>query len=155
STNFECPKRGNIVNFAPIFAAKMPRYEHLELALPPLVKMLRFVDEHRPDVIHISTPGPVGVIGFIASRMIKAPIVGVYHTGFPAYIENLFEDEALTYVTSRFMRLFYSPFRSIFTRSSDYVDSLASLGMDRQRVLALMPGIRTEEFRPELRDLSI
>jgi glycosyltransferase involved in cell wall biosynthesis len=133
----------------------MPRYEHLELALPPLVRMLRYVDEHRPDVIHISTPGPVGVIGFIASRMVKAPIVGVYHTDFPAYIENLFQDEALTYITARFMKLFYSPFRSIFTRSTDYVDSLTKLGMNREKVLALMPGIRTDEFRPEKRDLSI
>jgi glycosyltransferase involved in cell wall biosynthesis len=155
STNMDCPQRGNIVNFKPVFSTKMPRYEHLELALPPLVRMLRFVDQHQPDVIHISTPGPVGIVGFIASRMVKAPIVGVYHTDFPAYVENLFQDEALTYVTSRFMRYFYAPFRSVFTRSSDYVESLTRLGMARERVLALMPGIRTEEFRPEKRDLSI
>jgi glycosyltransferase involved in cell wall biosynthesis len=155
STNFDCPVRPNIINFKPLFAMKMPKYEHLELALPPLVKMLRFVDEHQPDVIHISTPGPVGTIGFIASRMLKVPIVGVYHTDFPAYVENLFKDDGLTYITTQFMRMFYSPFRSIFTRSSDYVQSLVTLGLARERILALMPGIRTDEFRPDLRDSSI
>src|SRR5204862_4211335 len=46
STNFACPQRGNIMNFAPIFAAKMPRYGHVELAVPPLVEMVRFVNEY-------------------------------------------------------------------------------------------------------------
>ncbi|CAG0963857.1 phosphatidylinositol alpha 1,6-mannosyltransferase [Phycisphaerales bacterium] len=152
STNFECPREANIHNFKPIFATKMPRYAHLELALPPLVRMLRFAGAHRPDVIHISTPGPVGVVGMIASRMLRAPIVGVYHTDFPAYVDHLFNDDSLTYFTSRFMRAFYSPFRSILTRSREYVASLERLGMQRERILPLKPGIMTGAFHPCHRD---
>lgn len=152
STNFECPPEPNIHNFAPLFSTKMPRYEHLELALPPLVRMLRFVSTHRPDVIHISTPGPVGIVGMIAARRSKAPIVGVYHTDFPAYIRHLFKHDSLAYLTSRFMRLFYAPFRSVFTRSREYVDALEGLGMERSRILALKPGIMTDTFHPRHRD---
>jgi len=155
STNFECPNETYIHNFPPVFAAKMPRYEHLELALPPLVRMLRFVDRHQPDVIHISTPGPVGIVGLIAARMLRVPIVGVYHTDFPAYVEHLFDDDSLAYFTSQFMRLFYTPFRSIFTRSVDYVASLERLGMPRDRILPLMPGIMTETFHPRWRDEAL
>ena len=152
STNFEIPSEPNIHNFAPVFAAKMPRYENLELALPPLVKMLRFVDQHQPDVIHISTPGSVGVVGLIAAKMLRVPVVGVYHTDFPAYVERLFEDGALTNITEAFMKFFYAPFRSIFTRSQDYVGTLEKLGIKRSSVLRLMPGIVTEQFHPRFRD---
>jgi len=152
STNFEIPSEPNIHNFAPVFATKMPRYENLELALPPLVKMLRFVDQHQPDVIHISTPGSVGVVGMIAAKMLRVPVVGVYHTDFPAYVERLFEDGALTNITEAFMKFFYAPFRSIFTRSQDYVGTLEKLGIKRSSVLPLMPGIVTAQFHPRFRD---
>ena len=152
STNFEVPGQPNIHNFAPVFATAMPKYENLELVLPPLVKMLRFADARQPDVIHVSTPGPVGLVGLIAARMLRIPIVGVYHTDFPAYVEHLFKDDTLTRVTEGAMRLFYAPFRTLFTRSADYIPSLEKLGIDRAKVLPLLPGIMTEQFHPRFRE---
>lgn len=155
STTFPVPKWPNIKNFEPIFSTRMPKYEQLELALPPLMAILRHVDEHQPDVIHISTPGPVGLIGFLAARMMRVPVLGVYHTDFPAYIDRLFDDHAFTFMAESYMRFFYGPFRSIFTRSQDYVDSLVDLGMPREKMVALMPGLETAKFNPGFRDDSI
>lgn len=154
STRLEVPRGANIVNYPPLFATRMPKYEHLELVLPPLVRMLRDAAAHRPDVVHVSTPGPVGLVGLIASRMLRVPIVGVYHTDFPAYVDRLFEDEALTWAAARAMRWFYAPFRSIFARSEGYVASLETLGLARDRVLPLLPGIMTREFHPSHGDRS-
>ncbi|MCC6676056.1 MAG: glycosyltransferase [Phycisphaerales bacterium] len=155
STRFDVPPADNITNFPPVFATAMPRYEQLEIALPPIVRMLRHADRHQPDVIHISTPGPVGCIGFLAAKMLRAPMLGVYHTDFPAYIDHLFEDPSMTWACSRFMRAFYSPFRNIFTRSRDYAESLTKLGMPGHRLIPLRPGIDTDAFHPRFRDESI
>lgn len=155
STRFDVPAADNITNFAPIFAASMPRYEQLEIALPPVVRMLRHADRHQPDVIHISTPGPVGCVGFLAAKMLRAPMLGVYHTDFPAYIDHLFEDPSMTWACSRFMRAFYAPFRNIFTRSRDYAESLARLGMPGHRLVPLRPGIDTDAFHPRFRDPAV
>jgi glycosyltransferase involved in cell wall biosynthesis len=152
STNFKIPEQANIINVAPVLATKMPKYENLELVLPPLVRMLRLADKVQPDVVHISTPGPVGLVGLIAAKMLRVPIVGVYHTDFPAYIEKLFRDDSLTHGCSQFMKMFYSQFATIFTRSNDYARSLAGMGLDASRLEALMPGIMTEEFHPRYRD---
>ncbi len=152
STNFPVPRPANFFNFSPVLAAKMPRYENLELVLPPVVKMLRFADERRPDVIHVSTPGTVGLVGLIAARMLRVPVVGVYHTDFPAYVERLFDDHSLGKAARLAMRLFYGPFRRIFTRSEDYSQSLASLGLPEQRLLRLRPGIEPSQFGREFRD---
>lgn len=146
STTFKVPEWGNIHNFEPSFATSIPKYENLQVVLPPLVKMLRHIDRTQPDVIHISTPGPVGLVGLVAARMLKIPVLGVYHTDFPAYIDHLFEDHGFTWATKKFMRSFYSPFSAIFTRSNDYIDSLEALGLTRDKCLSLRPGVDTEIF---------
>lgn len=155
STSFKTPQWDNIFNFEPVFSMRMPRYEQLEVALPPMLRMLRHIDKHQPDLIHISTPGPVGLIGFIAARMLRVPVLGVYHTDFPAYVDHLFDDHALTWITSTCMKAFYKPFRSVFTRSADYAESLVRLGLQRERIVRLMPGIETSRFGTQYRDDTI
>jgi glycosyltransferase involved in cell wall biosynthesis len=155
STRLKTPAWSNIYNFEPVFSSPMPRYQNLELVFPPLMRILRHVDRHQPDAIHISTPGPVGMIGFIAARMLRVPVLGVYHTDFPAYIDHLFEDQAFTWVTERFMRFFYHPFHTVFTRSEDYKRAVTSLGVSPERVRSLMPGVDTELFHPRFRDPGI
>lgn len=155
STRLEVPDAPNIYNFKPVFAGSMPKYENLEAVLPPITRILRHIDEHQPDVLHISTPGPVGFIGYLAARMLKIPVLGVYHTDFPAYIDHLFEDHALTYITRRYMKFFYGPFWKIFTRSEDYIDSLDTLGLQRDRCCRLLPGCDTDLFNVKHKDPAI
>lgn len=155
STRLACPDLPNIYNFDPVFAIKMPKYDNLDLCLPPLLRILRHIDQHQPDVIHISTPGPVGCIGFLAAKMLRIPVLGVYHTDFPAYIDRLFDDRGLTKLSESFMRGFYGPFTAIFTRSEDYVRSLTELGLREKSIVSLMPGFDTEMFNPGYADQTI
>ncbi len=152
STNFEVPEQPNIVNVRPLYATKMPKYENLELAFPPAIRMMEAARRLRPDVIHISTPGSVGLVGRMAAKRLKVPVAGVYHTDFPAYIERLFHHDSLTLGCEQYMRAFYRGFSAIFTRSEEYARSLTGLGMARDRLHTLRPGIRIEEFHPRFRD---
>jgi len=155
STRLECPRQPNIRNFKPLFAMKMPAYENLELALAPPLAMMRYVRETRPDVIHISTPGPVGCAGWLAAWRSKIPVLGVYHTDFPAYIDNLFDDHALTQTTGFFMRAFYKRFAAIFTRSTEYAGSLEAMGMDAAKLARLRPGFDNQAFHTRYRDPEV
>ncbi len=155
STSFPIPELPNLFNFAPVLATRMPKYEQLELVLPPVVKMLRFAGERRPDVIHISTPGPVGLVGLAAARMLRVPVVGVYHTDFPAYIERLFDDHSMGAAAQVAMRFFYGSFARIFTRSEDYTRALEAMGLARERILRLRPGIEGSDFGPAFRDENL
>lgn len=152
STRFATPDGPNLFNFPPVAAARIPRYENLEVCLPPRGAIRRHLDRFPPDVIHVSTPGPVGLIGRAAARRLEVPLLGVYHTDFPAYLDHLFDDAALTFATAAFMRWFYKPFAAVFTRSADYTESLVRLGIPRRRVLPLLPGIDTAAFDARFRD---
>ncbi|MBZ0172672.1 MAG: glycosyltransferase family 1 protein, partial [Phycisphaerales bacterium] len=145
----------NVYNFDPVFSMKLPKYDNLDMCLPPVMKILRHLDQHQPDVIHISTPGPVGCVGFLAAKMLRIPVLGVYHTDFPAYVDRLFDDYGMTSMCEHFMRFFYKPFSAIFTRSDDYVDSLAKLGLPRERMVSLMPGFDASMFHVKHRDPEI
>jgi len=155
STNFEIPDQPNIINVPPIFATKMPKYENLELVMPPWLKMLRLAMAQRPDVVHISTPGSVGLVGLAAAKRMRCPIIGVYHTDFPAYVEKLFNNESMTQGCSGYMRIFYTQFSSIFTRSEDYAGTLRTLGIRGDRLTALRPGIMVDQFHPRFADPHI
>jgi glycosyltransferase involved in cell wall biosynthesis len=156
STRFPVRDLPTIHNFAPVIAGKMPKYDNLELVLPPIVKMLRAIDAHQPDAIHISTPGPVGIVGYIAARMLRVPVVGVYHTDFPAYIDDLFEHDPAFSRAIRFaMSTFYKPFSAVFTRSHEYIARLEELGIDRSICVGLKPGMQTRRFRPDFRQPGV
>jgi 1,2-diacylglycerol 3-alpha-glucosyltransferase len=48
---------------------------------------LAAVAEYAPDVIHVHTPGPVGLLGVLAARQLDRPLVQTYHTDLHAYVE--------------------------------------------------------------------
>jgi len=155
STRFVTPARPNIFNFVPRLSCRLPGYPQLEIALPPVMQIVRHLRRHPPDVIHVSTPGPVGLVGRLAARTLGVPLLGVYHTDFPAYVENLFDDGALTWITHRTMRAFYAPFDRVFTRSESGAGALLEMGIGPDRVAPLSPGVDTSTFSPRARDPSI
>ncbi len=155
STRLPMPEGANLRNVPPRWARAMPGYPNLELAFPPAGRLLRFAESFKPDAIHVSTPGPVGLVGRRAAARLRVPLLGVYHTDFPAYIEHLFNHESLTWLCQRTMAWFYAPFARVFTRSDEYAAAVASLGVARDRVVTLRPGIRTQDFHPRFRDPSI
>jgi glycosyltransferase involved in cell wall biosynthesis len=155
STALPVPQRPNIFNFDPVFHTRMPGYATLDIVLPPLLKVLRHLDEHQPDVVHVSTPGPVGLLGLIAAKMLRVPVIGVYHTDFPAYIDRIFDDFTFTSACEWAMRAFYAGFTTIFTRSGDYEKSLVNLGIEPKRIERLMPGLEVSKFNPNFRDAAL
>ncbi|HEX8878032.1 MAG TPA: glycosyltransferase [Phycisphaerales bacterium] len=156
STRFPTRPLPTIHNLPPLFARPMPGYPQLELAAPNVRALLRRVRAIEPDLIHVSTPGPVGLVGVLASRLLRVPLLGTYHTDFPAYIADLFDDDpAFNALTRGAMRTVYRRFDTIFTRSADYVRRLHDLGLHPRGTPRLRPGIRLDRFAPTFRDRSI
>lgn len=146
STRFEVPDYPNIKNFEPVMAMPMPKYEQLDAVVPPFMKMLRWAEEQRPDVIHVSTPGGVGVIGFIAAKMLRVPLVGTYHTDFPSYVDKLFDDHGFTKATELYMKFFYKTFSRVFSRSEQFNEEMHRVGINAEKMVTLASGIDTGDF---------
>jgi len=155
STRFDVPDYPNIKNFEPVMAMPMPKYEQLDAVVPPFMKMLRWAEQQRPDVIHVSTPGGVGVIGFIAAKMLRVPLVGTYHTDFPSYVDKLFDDHGFTKATELYMRFFYKTFSQVFSRSEQFNEEMHRVGISAEKMVTLASGIDTGDFGDRFKDRSI
>jgi glycosyltransferase involved in cell wall biosynthesis len=152
STRFECPLAPNVHNIRPRYARPMPGYSTLDVVWPDTRAMMALAERLQPTVVHVSTPGSVGSVGRKFAIKRGLPLVGTYHTDFPAYVEHLFDDAVLTWMTRKAMRRFYAPFAAVFTRSVEYERSLREIGIDAERVRRLIPGIDLAAFDASLRD---
>ncbi|MFT3686865.1 MAG: glycosyltransferase [Phycisphaerales bacterium] len=148
STRFTLPDLPTIVNISPRFDAPLPRYPQLRLALPSRRALARAADAFHPTHVHVSTPGPIGLLGRAYALKRRLPLAATYHTDFPAYIDHLFNHESLTAATRTAMRWFYGPARTIFSRSADYAHRLQAMGFNEDRLARLRPGIDLELFSP-------
>ena len=142
----------NVTNFRPHATKAFRLYPSQELVLPPAWTMLAQTVQRNPDVIHVSTPGPVGMVGVLAAALLDKPLTGVYHTDFPAYIRDLTSRRVLHRLTDSFMRMFYRKFTGVFTRSTQYLRVLERMGLERSTLTDLAPGMDTELFHPRHRE---
>jgi glycosyltransferase involved in cell wall biosynthesis len=59
-----------------------PAYKGTRIPFPKTFKIYQSLVKLDPDVIHIHTPGPIGLMGILISKVLKKPLVGTYHTLF-------------------------------------------------------------------------
>jgi glycosyltransferase involved in cell wall biosynthesis len=142
-------------NFTPLMTMPLPCYAELSLSLPPVLEILEWADRQQFDVIHVSTPGPMGLCGLLAAKMLRVPIVGTYHTDFPAYAEKLTGDHRVSNGTRVYIEWFYRRLAAVFSRSRAYEMSLRELGVSGDRIDTLTPGVDTEKFNPARRDEQV
>jgi glycosyltransferase involved in cell wall biosynthesis len=142
-------------NFAPLLTMPLPCYAELQVSLPPVLEILEWADQQQFDVIHVSTPGPMGLCGMMAAMMLRVPLVGTYHTDFPIYAEKLTGDHRVANGTRAYIKWFYGRLAAVFSRSRAYELSLRELGVNGEGIETLSPGVDGEKFSPARRDGEI
>jgi glycosyltransferase involved in cell wall biosynthesis len=141
-----------IKNFPPIGEFELPEYELQKLSFPPILQMLDYIQREKFTEIIISTPGPVGLTGLLAAKMLNLQTSGIYHTDFPQYIRILTEDSFLESVAWRYMHWFYGQLDTVFVNSEEYRQSWIKHGLDPAKLKILPRGLDTELFHPDRRD---
>ncbi|WP_428025280.1 glycosyltransferase [Arcobacter sp.] len=149
-------QKENIYNTKPYFKISMPFYSELDLVFPNPFKMAKRLKQLSPNLIHISTPGPVGLIGSFLAKIYKIPKAGIYHTDFPEYIFKNTNSKLCREISKRYLRFFYRNFDAIFVRSDEYKKIVINdLKIDKSKLFTLKAGIDTKKFSPSFRDKNI
>ncbi|HVC93983.1 MAG TPA: glycosyltransferase [Pirellulales bacterium] len=149
----ESPLDGcDVKNFKPVGSFEMPEYESQRLCFPPFLEVIEYLERERFGEIIISTPGPLGVAGLAAGRLLGVPLTGIYHTDFPKYVRLMTQDETLEQLTWRYMHWFYDQMETIYVPSECYLRQLADNGFDRRKLRVLTRGVDVARFSPERRD---
>jgi glycosyltransferase involved in cell wall biosynthesis len=142
----------DLVNFKPLGFFALPEYETQQLAFPPFLEVLEHIERSNAYEVIISTPGPLGLAGLLAARLLGLRTSGIYHTDFPQYVRCLTKDEMLEQATWRYMQWFYGGMDTIYVPSECYRRQLTDNGFDPAKLRVLPRGVDLEQFTPAKRD---
>jgi len=116
-------------------------YNAHTLRFPSLLRSLDLIADAHPDKIVISTPGPVGLTGYLAARLLGVPCVGVFHTDFTRQAEEVTGDKQMIDLVNRYINWFYARMDEIRVPSRYYMTQLADQGHDRSRLRLFCRGL--------------
>ena len=129
----------------------LPDFGGLDMNVPPILDIVRYCEEKGFDLIHAATPGPLGLVAFLASRILQVPFVASYHTDVPRCVGWLTDDKLNEEVAWTYIRWFYQRCDLTFVPSAWSSRDLACHGLDQRKMAVLFQGIDADRFSPEFR----
>jgi glycosyltransferase involved in cell wall biosynthesis len=128
-------------NFQPVGMFDVPEYPQQRVAFPPFLQIIEHIEREQFHELIISTPGPMGLVGLAAARMLKLRTVGIYHTDFPQYVRCLTDDPAIEALAWRYMYWFYEQCDTVFVPSEYYRRNLVEHGFSPHAIKVLRRGV--------------
>jgi glycosyltransferase involved in cell wall biosynthesis len=138
----------NILNIPHVHSFKLPYYESYDIRIPSILDALKKIYREDPDEIFISTPGPVGLLGLLAARLLGVKSVGIYHTDFTLEAEEITDSRELCRHIEHYVNWFYSAVQEILVPTREYIEILEKRGIEPDRMKIFPRGIDTESFLP-------
>lgn len=96
---------------------RLPFYGDMRIYLPSIRTLLHRTRADRVDLIHLTTPGPVGLAALFCAWRTRLPIVGSFHTDLAAYTERLSGSSRLGAWMREYLRWPYGRCERVFVPS--------------------------------------
>lgn len=145
---------GRLKIFPNVSEIDCPEYDGLKIRIPPLLDVLRFLQEGGFTKVQVSTPGPIGVTGLAAAKVLQIETAATYHTSFPEYVENYTHDVALEGLAWKYMLVFYHTVDEVLVPSRYIAKLLHRRGLRNRKLLILDRWVDVDRFRPEWRTVN-
>jgi glycosyltransferase involved in cell wall biosynthesis len=127
---------------------RCPFYPAVRLSLPAWRRVGWYLDRFKPDLVHVATEGPLGLLGRRYSRTRRRPLVTSSHTDFPGYCQH-YGASSLAPLVWHWLTWFHRPAALTHTPGEAMQAELVRRGI----VQAVVWGcaVDTEEFTPQRR----
>lgn len=136
------------VTFNPMGNYHMNAYEGLKVQMPRASDVFDYLQRMEFDAIHISTPGPMGLIGLLAAKMHGLPVAGTYHTDFPRYARALSGEASLEEAGWRLMQWFYRQMDRIAAPTETIRSDLIAHEFPAEKIRVVGRGVDHTRFSP-------
>jgi len=125
-----------LLNLPSIFTYCPSPQSPFTLQVVSLLKSLEMIHRENPDEVLLSTSGPIGMIGLLASRLLGIPAIGIYHS------EILLTPEMTTHTAvanpiERYTQWFYSRCDEIYVPTREHFTMLEDQGVDAAKLRPL------------------
>ncbi len=143
---------GRLKLFTSVANLGFPEYDGLQICFPPMLDMLKYLQEGGFTKIQLSTPGVIGVAGLIAAKLLQIETAATYHTSIPEYVENYTKDVSLEAIAWKYMLFFYHSVDEMLVPSKFVAKLLHKRGLRNRKLLILDRWVDVDRFHPRYRD---
>ncbi|MDW8096566.1 MAG: glycosyltransferase, partial [Aquificaceae bacterium] len=142
----------NLVNLKPVVEIPTPFYEELRMGLPNLIELMDFIESEGFTQVHVATPGPLGLMGVLVSKILDLRLTFAFHTDIPSYAYTYTGDPVVEELMWKAFLLLANLSDRFFVPSEHYRNLFVSKGLDHGKVSLFRRGVDTELFSPHKRE---
>jgi glycosyltransferase involved in cell wall biosynthesis len=128
----------------------LPYYENLYLFIPSVLKAVELIYQAEPDRILVSAPGPIGLLGVLAAKLLNLPCSGIYHTDFSSQIIQISGQDDLAGTVEQYIKWFYSLMDEIKVPTKAYLDILKARNYPLHKLAYYNKAVETAVFKTEI-----
>jgi glycosyltransferase involved in cell wall biosynthesis len=133
----------------------IPFYREMKVYWPSWRELGRRIEADRMELLHLTTPGPLGLAALWVARRTGLPMVGSFHTDLEAYTATLSGSPQLARCMGMYLRWIYEHCRTILVPSEATRTMLIGRGLDGTRLEVWPRGVDTDLFTPARRSSAL
>lgn len=133
----------------------IPYYREMKMYLPPFRRFLRHAAADGIDLVHYTTPGPVGLAAMWVAHRLNLRMVGSFHTDLAEYTRVLSGSRRLGDLMHHYMRWPYGQCERIFVPSEATREMLVRGRIDPSKIDIWRRGVATTRFDPARRSAAL
>lgn len=129
----------------------IPFYSEMRMYVPPWRKLVEHARRDHIDLIHLTTPGPMGLAAMYVASRLSVRMVGSFHTDLAAYTATLSGSKRLGALMREYMRWPYGKCTRVLVPSEATKQTLIGAKGDPAKMVIWTRGVDTELFSPAKR----
>jgi glycosyltransferase involved in cell wall biosynthesis/predicted metal-dependent phosphoesterase TrpH len=131
---------------------EVPFYAGMTIGVPSVPELVHTLVEGRYDLVHLTSPGPAGIVAALTSRIADLPLCGSYHTELATYAGLRSGDPELEAGTRLALSIFYRQCEVVLSPSVAADRSLIDLGVEPERLGRWVRGVDLDLYDPSKRN---
>jgi glycosyltransferase involved in cell wall biosynthesis len=133
----------------------IPFYTEMQVYVPKWRQYLKRVRDDGVEIVHLTTPGPLGLTALWVAKETGLPLVGSFHTDLGSYASMLSGSSRLGGWMNDYMRWMYRRCCSVLVPSAATCAALAGQGLPWERLVIWSRGVDTTLFDPARRSSAL
>lgn len=129
----------------------LPFYSEMKVYAAPFRRFLAQARKDHLDLIHLTTPGPVGLAAMWVSSRLQLPMIGSFHTHLAEYTTRLSGSKRAGQLMAGYLRWSYGKCQQILAPSGATRDLLVAGQFDAEKIQLWTRGVSTTMFDPARR----
>ena len=133
----------------------IPFYSEMQIYVPRFREFLRRAKTDHIDLIHLTTPGPIGLAALFVAWRLRLPLIGSFHTDLAAYATLLSGSRRLGALMREYMRWPYGKCTRVLVPSEHTRQLLIAAKSNPDRIDVWPRGVDTAHFSPARRSPAL